>query len=90
MNIRPLNGRVVIKRTEVRETSPGGIFLGEQERDTPSTGVVMALSDRCSNANHIKVGDVVLFGKYSGTEKDVDGELLLFIAEEDLIAVEEK
>lgn len=93
MNIRPLHDRVVIKRKEEERTSPGGIVIPDSAAEKPIRGEVMAvgngkiLEDGNVRCLDLKVGDNVLFGKYSGTEVRVDGEELLVMREDDIMAV---
>ncbi len=93
MNIRPLHDRVVIKRTEEDRTSPGGIVIPDSAAEKPIRGEVMAvgngkiLDDGNVRSLDVKVGDNVLFGKYSGTEVKVDGEELVVMREDDIMAV---
>ena len=93
MKIRPLHDRVVIKRTEEDSTSSGGIVIPDSASEKPSKGEVIAvgngkiLDSGDVRALDLKVGDKVLFGKYSGTEVKVDGEELLVMKEDDIMAV---
>ncbi|MDA0821606.1 MAG: co-chaperone GroES [Proteobacteria bacterium] len=93
MKIRPLHDRVVIKRTEEDTTSAGGIVIPDSASEKPSKGEVVAvgngkiLESGDVRALDIKVGDKVLFGKYSGTEVKVDNEDLLVMREDDIMAV---
>jgi len=93
MSLRPLHDRVIIKRMEEERTSPGGIVIPDSAAEKPSKGEVIAAgngkrTDRGEViAMDVKVGDKVLFGKYSGTEVKVDGEDLLVMREEDIMAV---
>ena len=93
MSLRPLHDRVIIKRMEEERTSPGGIVIPDSAAEKPSKGEVVAAgngkrTDRGEIiAMDVKVGDKVLFGKYSGTEVKVDGEDLLVMREEDIMAV---
>ncbi len=93
MNLRPLHDRVIIKRLEEDHTSPGGIVIPDTATEKPSRGEVIAagngklMEDGTLRALDVKVGDTVLFGKYSGTEVRVEGEELLVMREEDLMAV---
>ena len=92
MKIRPLHDRVIVKRTEERKTS-GGIVIPETAGEKPQRGVVQAVgpgkmtSDGKLQAMSIKVGDEVLFGKYSGTEIKIANEDLLVMREEDIMGV---
>ena len=96
MNIRPLHDRVIIKRKEEERTSPGGIVIPDSAAEKPVRGEVLAVGRGKLLENgdvrplDVKVGDSVLFGKYSGTEVKMDGEELLVMREEDIMAVLEK
>ena len=93
MKIRPLHDRVVVKRMEEERTSPGGIVIPDSATEKPIKGEVIAvghgkITDSGDvRALDIKTGDKVLFGKYSGTEVKVDGEDLLVMREDDIMAV---
>ncbi len=93
MNIRPLHDRVVIRRTEEDRTSPGGIVIPDTATEKPIKGEVVAvgngkvLDNGETRALDLKAGDKVLFGKYSGTEVKVEGEELLVMREDDVMAV---
>ncbi len=93
MKIRPLHDRVIIKRVEEETTTPGGIVLPGSAAEKPSQGEVLAvgngklLDNGDVRAVDVKVGDKVLFGKYSGTEVKVDGEDLIVMREEDIMGV---
>ncbi|MEY3465732.1 MAG: co-chaperone GroES [Gammaproteobacteria bacterium] len=93
MKIRPLHDRVIVKRLEEERTSPGGIVIPDSAAEKPSQGKVVAigkgkiLEDGSVRALDVKVGDKILFGKYSGTEVKVDGDDLLVMREEDIMAI---
>ena len=93
MKIRPLHDRVIIKRTEEERKSPGGIVIPDSATEKPIRGKVIAvgkgriLENGEVRALDLKAGDMVLFGKYSGTEVKVDGEDLLVMKEDDIMAV---
>ena len=93
MKIRPLHDRVIIKRMEEERTSPGGIVIPDTATEKPIKGEVVAVGNgKILESGEvrpldIKVGDAVLFGKYSGTEVKVEGEDLLVMREEDVMAV---
>ncbi len=93
MKIRPLHDRVIIKRMEEELTSPGGIVIPDTAAEKPIKGEVIAvgngkiLDSGEVRALDLKVGDKVLFGKYSGTEVKMDGDELLVMREEDVMAV---
>ena len=93
MNIRPLHDRVILKRMEEETTSPGGIVIPDSAAEKPIRGEVIAIGagKRLDSGEviplDVKVGDKVLFGKYSGTEVKVNGEDLLVMREEDIVGV---
>jgi chaperonin GroES len=93
MNIRPLHDRVIVKRMEEERTSPGGIVLPDAATEKPIKGEVLAVGNGRGlesgeiRALDVKAGDQVLFGKYSGTEIKVDGEELLVMKEDDIVAI---
>lgn len=93
MKIRPLHDRVVVKRVEEERTSAGGIFIPDSAAEKPQKGEVIAVGNGKINENgdvralDVKVGDKILFGKYSGTELKVDGEEVLIMKEEDILGV---
>lgn len=96
MNIRPLHDRVIVKRQDEERTSPGGIVIPDSAAEKPIQGEITAIGKgkilEGGNVRplDVKVGDRVLFGKYSGTEVKLDGEDLLVMREEDIMAVIEK
>ena len=93
MNIRPLHDRVIVKRMEEERTSPGGIVIPDAATEKPIKGEVIAVGNgKVLDSGEIrsldlKAGDRVLFGKYSGTEVKVEGEELLVMKEDDVMAV---
>jgi len=87
MKIRPLHDRVIVKRLEEERTSPGGIVIPDTAAEKPVQGKIIAVEDGKVRPLDIKVGDKILFGKYSGTEVKVDGEELVVMREEDVMAV---
>ena len=93
LKIRPLHDRVIVERTEEDRTSPGGIVIPDSAAEKPIRGKVVAvgkgkiLESGEVRPLDVKVGDKVLFGKYSGTEVKVDGDELLVMREEDIMAV---
>lgn len=93
MNIRPLHDRVVVRRTEEERTSPGGIVLPDSATEKPAQGEIVAVGNGQIMQSgevrplDVKVGDQVLFGKYSGSEVKVGGEELLVMKEEDIVGV---
>ena len=93
MNIRPLHDRVIIRRMEEERMSAGGIVIPDSATEKPIKGEVIAvgkgkITDSGDlRALDLKAGDKVLFGKYSGTEVKVDGEELLVMKEDEVMAV---
>jgi chaperonin GroES len=93
MKIRPLHDRVIVKRLDEERTSPGGILIPDTAAEKPVQGKIVAvgkgkiLDDGQVRALDVKIGDKILFGKYSGTEVKVDGEDLVVMREEDVMAV---
>jgi chaperonin GroES len=93
MKIRPLHDRVIIRRMEEERTSPGGFVIPDSATEKPIKGDVIAVGNgKVLETGEVrgldlKAGDTVLFGKYSGTEVKVDGEELLVMKEDDVMAV---
>jgi chaperonin GroES len=93
MKIRPLHDRVIVKRVEEERKTPGGIVIPDNAAEKPDQGEVLAigkgkvLEDGKVRALDVKVGDRVLFGKYSGSSVKVDGDELLVMREEDIMGV---
>jgi chaperonin GroES len=93
MKIRPLHDRVIVKRLEEERVSAGGIVIPDTAAEKPVQGKVVAvgkgkiLEDGNVRPLDVKVGDKILFGKYSGTEVKVDGEELVVMREEDVMAI---
>lgn len=96
MKIRPLHDRVVVRRVEEERKSAGGIVIPDTAAEKPIRGEVIAVGNGKILENgdrrplSVKVGDQVLFGKYSGTEVKLDGEELLVMREDDVMAVFDK
>ena len=96
MNIRPLHDRVIIKRMEEETTTAGGIVLPGSAAEKPSRGDIVAVGKGKLLENgeirplDVQIGDKVLFGKYSGNEVKIDGEELIVMREEEIMAVIEE
>jgi chaperonin GroES len=96
MNLRPLHDRVIVKRLDQETKTASGIVLPDAAAEKPDQGKILAvgngkiLEDGKVRALEVKVGDVVLFGKYSGQTVKVEGEELLVMREEDIMAVVQK
>ena len=95
MNIRPLHDRVIVRRQEEVRTSAGGIVIPDSATEKPAQGEVLAvgngkiLDNGEVRALDVKVGDIVMFGKFSGSEVKVNGDDLLVMREEDIMGVVE-
>ncbi|MGE0744206.1 MAG: co-chaperone GroES [Rhodospirillales bacterium] len=93
MKFRPLHDRVVIRRVEEESRTTGGIIIPDTAKEKPMQGEVLAVGPGARNekgeivALDVKVGDRVLFGKWSGTEVRLDGEELMIMKESDIMAV---
>ena len=93
MNIRPLHDRVIVRRTKEETTSPGGIVIPDNATEKPAQGEIVAVgTGKITDSGDVRaltinVGDKILFGKYTGTEIKVDGEELLVMREDDIVAV---
>lgn len=93
MKIRPLQDRIVVKRMESVTTTKGGIIIPDSAKEKPIEGKVVAVGNGKVLKNgkvlplDVQVGDVVLFGKYSGTEIKLDGEEHVLLREDDVLAV---
>jgi len=95
VNITPLNDMVVLQRTEAESRTEAGIYLPDSAQEKPVTGKVFAAGPGKFNdegervALGVKKGDTVVYGKYSGTEIELEGETYIFIRESELLAVVE-
>jgi len=95
MKIRPLQDRVIVKRIEEEEKTKGGIIIPDTAKEKPQEGKVIAVGKGKVNDDgkltplDVKVGDKILFGKYSGTEIKLNGEEHLIMREDDILGVVE-
>jgi chaperonin GroES len=93
MKVRPLHDRLLVRRIEPKDTAKGGIIIPDTAKEKPMEGKVVAvgngrvLENGKKLALDVKVGDKILFGKYSGTEIKIDGEELLVVREDEVLAV---
>ena len=93
MGLRPLHDRILVKRLEETEQVQGGIIIPDTAKEKPQQATVLSVGsgrltdDGKVHALDVKVGDKVVFGKYSGTDVKVDGEDLLIIREDDVLGV---
>lgn len=96
MDLKPLGDRIVVKRLEAREKTKGGVYLPDTAKEKPQEGKVVAvgegrLLDNGERAKpQLKKGDRIIFSSYAGTEVTVDGEELLIMNEEDVLAIIKK
>jgi chaperonin GroES len=96
MKFRPLHDRVVVRRLEGEEKSKGGIIIPDTAKEKPQEGEVVAVGPGGRDESgklipiDVKVGDRILFGKWSGTEVKIDGEDLLIMKESDVMGVVER
>ena len=93
MSLRPLHDRVLVRRLEATETMRGGLFIPDTAKEKPQQAEVVAVGDGRilesgeRAAVEVKAGDKVLFGKYSGSEIKIDGQELLVLREDEILAV---
>ena len=93
MKVRPLHDRLLVRRIEEKETVKGGIIIPDTAKEKPQEGEVIAvgngkiLDNGQKVALDVKVGDKILFGKYSGTDIKIDGEEVLILREDEVLAV---
>ena len=93
MKVRPLHDRLVVRRVEEKETAKGGIIIPDTAKEKPQEGEVLAagngkvLENGTKVALDVKVGDKILFGKYTGTDIKLDGEEVLILREDEVLAV---
>ncbi len=93
MKIKPLRERILIERIEAVEEKKGGIIIPDTAKEKPQRGKIIALGTGKLNSDgenipwDVKEGDEILFGKYSGTDIQVDGKEFLFIDEDDILAI---
>jgi chaperonin GroES len=96
MKFRPLHDRVVVRRVDAEEKTAGGIIIPDTAKEKPQQGEVIAVGPGARDENgkvnplDVKVGDRVLFGKWSGTEVRIDGEDLLIMKESDIMGILEE
>jgi chaperonin GroES len=96
MNVRPLNDRVLVKRLEEETKTAGGLYIPDSAKEKPTRGRVIAVGNGKLNDEgkrkslDVKANDEILFGKYAGTEIKIDGQELIIMREEDILAVIER
>lgn len=88
MSFKPLNDRVLVKRLESEEKTAGGLFIPDTAKEKPLAGKVVAVGPGTSEVKmEVKAGDQVLYGKYAGTEVNVDGNDYLIMRQSDILAI---
>jgi chaperonin GroES len=93
MKVRPLHDRMLVRRIEEKEMARGGIIIPDTAKEKPMEGKVLAvgtgkiLENGTKLPMDVKVGDTILFGKYSGTEIKIDGEDVLVVREDEVLAI---
>lgn len=88
MNIKPLADRVLVKPTAAEEVTVSGIIIPDSAKEKPLKGTVLAVGNGTKDEEMVvKVGDTVLYGKYAGTEIEVEGEKLLIMRQSDILAL---
>ena len=96
MKVKPLHDRILVRKTKAKAKTEGGIYVPEEARKSMPEGVVVSVGpgnisykDGTLRPLSLEIGDVVLFSEYSGTEINVEGESLLIMREDDILAVKE-
>jgi chaperonin GroES len=93
MNLKPLADRVIVKQSEAEEKTASGIVLPDTAKEKPTRGKIVAVGPGKLDDNgkrhelNVKVGDTVFYGKYSGTDVEIDGEKFVILRESDLLGV---
>ena len=96
MNLKPLGDRVVVEHVEQSEKTTGGVFLPDTAKEKPQEGIIRAvgtgrtLDNGTKLAMDVKVGDRIIYSKYSGSEVKVDGKEYLIFSEKDVLAIVDK
>ena len=91
MNVKPLSDRVLIEPAAAEEVTSGGIIIPDSAKEKPLKGTVKAIGNGTKDeAMVVKVGDTVLYGKYSGTELEFDGVKYLMMRQSDILAIIER
>ena len=88
MNVRPLHDRLIVQRSEEEEKTKGGIIIPDTAKEKPQRGTVVAAGPgKKDDPVTVKIGDTVLYGKYSGTEIQIEGDDFLIMRESDILAI---
>ena len=94
MNLKPLGDRVIVKQDEAEETTAGGLLLSSGSKEKPTTGTVLAVGEGKTTDDGktipvpVKVGDRVIYGKYGGTEVEIEGETVMILRADDIYAIQ--
>lgn len=94
MNLKPLGDRVIVQQDEVSETTAGGLIIASENKEKPTSGIVLAVGEGRTTDDGktipvpVKKGDHVVYGKYSGTEVEVDGETVVILRSDDIYAIQ--
>ena len=87
MNFQPLGNRVLVERVEEPTKTPSGIIIPDNAKEKPLEGNVLAIGPEVEEEGQIKVGDKVVFAKYSGTEINLDGKEYLILSTDDILGI---
>ena len=94
MNLKPLGDRVIVKQDDAEETTAGGLLLSSGSKEKPTSGTVLAVGDGKTTDDGktipvpVKKGDRVIYGKYGGTEVEIDGETVVILRSDDIYAIQ--
>ncbi|KQC09732.1 MAG: molecular chaperone GroES [Desulfuromonas sp. SDB] len=89
VNLKPVNRKLIVQREEEKEVKKGGIIIPDTAKEKPQRGKVIAVADvkKDDDPMPVKAGDVILFGKYAGTEINVDDQEFLILNEDEILAI---
>jgi chaperonin GroES len=87
MNFKPLGNRVLVERVDEPEQTPSGIIIPDNAKEKPLEGNVLAIGPEVEEEGHIKVGDRVVFAKYSGTDITLEGKEYLILQSDDILGI---
>lgn len=89
VNLKPVNRKLIVQREEEKEVKKGGIIIPDTAKEKPQKGKVVAVSDvkKDEDPMPVKEGDIILFGKYAGTEINVDDQEYLILNEDEILAI---
>ena len=94
MKLKPLGDRVIVKQDDIEETTAGGLILSSGSKEKPTTGVVVAVGEGRTTEDGkkipvpVKEGDRVIYGKYGGTEVEIEGETVIILRADDIYAIQ--